>query len=112
MNLLNGERESAYDRNLRLWTGFVSRDEEECSVHDGSAIEHGGHQDVVSGAVDKRHVAAEVVSDLGLWVDVIVRSLRAKRFIAIGSRCRFVHGAVDFGIGIAQFDRDVPFQLS
>ena len=46
---------------LRLRARLVAGDEEEGGVHDGSAVEHRRHQDVVSRAVHERHVAHELV---------------------------------------------------
>lgn len=43
---------------LRLRARLVGGDEEERGVHDGGAVEHGRHEDVVTGAVDERDVAA------------------------------------------------------
>ena len=35
-------------RRLRLRAGLVGGDEQERAVHDGGAVEHGGHEDVVA----------------------------------------------------------------
>ena len=40
-------------RRLRLRTGFVTGNEEEGGVHDGSTRQHCGHENVVSGTVDE-----------------------------------------------------------
>lgn len=42
---------------LRLRTGFVTGDEEECSVHDCSSVKHCSHENVVSGTIDERDMA-------------------------------------------------------
>jgi hypothetical protein len=39
---------------LRLRTRFVGGDEEQSSVHHSGSVEHGGHQNVVTGAIDER----------------------------------------------------------
>lgn len=44
--------------SLGLRTGLVGGDEEESGVHDGSTVEHGGHENVVTGAIDKGDVTA------------------------------------------------------
>ena len=44
---------------LGLRTGFVPGDKQECSVHDGSTVEHGSHENVVSWTVDKGNVSNE-----------------------------------------------------
>lgn len=31
--------------------------QKECSVHHSGAVQHGGHQNVVTRAIDKRHVS-------------------------------------------------------
>jgi hypothetical protein len=36
----------------------ILTNQQESGVHDGGAVEHGGHENVVAGAVHKRHVAA------------------------------------------------------
>lgn len=46
-------------RRLRLGARLVGGDEEECGVHDGGTVEHGGHENVVTRAVDERDVAAD-----------------------------------------------------
>ena len=45
----------------RLWLGarFVTRDEKEGGVHDGSTVQHSGHQNVVARAVNERDMADE-----------------------------------------------------
>jgi len=43
---------------LWLRARLVAGDQQQRGVHDRGAVEHGGHQDVVAGAVDERHVTA------------------------------------------------------
>ena len=45
---------------LGLRTGFVTSDEEECSVHDCSSVKHCSHENVVSWTVDEGDVPEEV----------------------------------------------------
>jgi hypothetical protein len=47
-------------RRLRLWARLVRGDEKERGVHDRGAVQHGSHENVVSGAVDERDVADEL----------------------------------------------------
>lgn len=44
---------------LRLRTGLVAGDQEERRVHDGGSVQHGGHEDVVSGTIDETDVTDE-----------------------------------------------------
>ena len=115
-------------RCLRLGTGFVTSNEEEGGVHDGRTVEHGGHENVVTGTVDERHMSTEMIRNAGLFIckgigmgrstggveptlllvviivvviRVVVSSFRFRRRIAL----------VNFGIGVSQFDGDVALQL-
>jgi hypothetical protein len=42
---------------LRLRAGLVGGDQQHGSIHDGGAVEHRSHEDVVAGAVHKADVA-------------------------------------------------------
>lgn len=42
-------------------TGFVSGDEKESSVHDGCTGQHGGHENVVTGTIDKGDVSVFIL---------------------------------------------------
>jgi hypothetical protein len=44
-------------RRLGLWARLVRGDEKKRGVHDRGAVQHGSHENVVSGAVDERDVA-------------------------------------------------------
>lgn len=44
---------------LRLGAGLVARDQEQGGVHDGRPVQHGGHEDVVAGAVHEADVPDE-----------------------------------------------------
>lgn len=48
--------------SLGLRTGLVGGDKKEGGVHDRSTVEHGGHENVVTRAIDKGDVAARTVS--------------------------------------------------
>lgn len=41
-------------RSLRLRTGLVGSDQKQSCVHDSSTIQHGCHQNIVTGTIDKR----------------------------------------------------------
>lgn len=40
-------------RSLGLRAGFVTSNEKESGVHDGSSRQHGAHENIVTGAIDK-----------------------------------------------------------
>ena len=44
---------------LGLRAGLVAGDQKESRIHDGGAVKHGRHEDVVSGTVDEGHVAKQ-----------------------------------------------------
>jgi hypothetical protein len=44
-------------RCLRLRAGFISGDEEESGVHDGSTVQHRSHQNIVAGTIDEGDMA-------------------------------------------------------
>ena len=46
---------------LRLGTALVAGDEEQGGVHDGGAVQHGGHKNVVAGTIDKADVSHQTV---------------------------------------------------
>ena len=52
---------------LGLRARFVRGDEEKRGVHDRRAVQHGGHENVVAGAVDERDVADELHSVSAAW---------------------------------------------
>lgn len=54
-------------RGLRLGTSFVSGDEEKSRVHDGGAVQHGGHQDIVSGTVNEGDMTDEFHARSTAW---------------------------------------------
>mmetsp|Transcript_36647 Transcript_36647/g.79795 ORF Transcript_36647/g.79795 Transcript_36647/m.79795 type:complete len:350 (-) Transcript_36647:123-1172(-) len=91
---------------LRLRAGFVGGHEQQTRVHDCGAIQHGGHEHVVAGAVHETHVAFEQHQRVALFADGFgVLLAGAERLVALGFGA---DGAlVDFGIGLAEFDCDV-----
>ena len=42
---------------LRLRTRLVGRNEEESGVHDGGSVQHGRHENIVTGTIDERDVS-------------------------------------------------------
>ena len=84
-------------------------DEQERGVHDGGAVQHRGHQDVVTGAVDEadvtNQVVAEAVHDERVLLGRPHRGV-ARRPLALG-----VVAAVDLGVGIAELNGDVALEL-
>eukprot|EP00964_Phaeocystis_antarctica_P143977 scaffold109653_cov78-Phaeocystis_antarctica.AAC.2 len=82
---------------------------EQCGVHDSSAVKHGRHQNVVTGAVDERHVPHELIGPFALHNSVLggaaarqeVARARAKRVLAL----------VDLGVGVAKLDGNVTLQF-
>jgi len=124
---------------LRLRTRFVSGDEEQCGVHDGGAVQHRGHENVVARAVDEGYVSDELhaVSASGSFAGRIGFLVGAIRAIAARSRASFVFAFVylaekekssttqngkkkkekekpkrtHFGICVAELDRDVSDEL-
>lgn len=98
---------------LRLGTRLVAGDEQQGGVHDGGARQHGAHEDVVAGAVDKRDVALEAVGAraavaLALGVDLLLALVGA---VARRARALGVVALVDFGVGVAELDGDVALEL-
>ena len=49
-------------RCLRLRARLVPCNQQKCGVHDSGTVQHRGHENVVSGAVDERHMADELHS--------------------------------------------------
>ena len=96
-------------RSLRLGTRLIAGNEEQGSVHDGGPVQHGGHQDVVAGAVHEADVPHQVVLEPVHQEAVLLG--RAGRGVAHGSLALGVVGLVDLGVGVAELDRDVPLQL-
>mmetsp|Transcript_30724 Transcript_30724/g.92012 ORF Transcript_30724/g.92012 Transcript_30724/m.92012 type:complete len:240 (+) Transcript_30724:1019-1738(+) len=116
-------------RGLGLGARLVPGHEEEGGVHDGGAVEHGRHENVVAGAVDEGDVAAEAVGDSRLVVGKDVGVGRAaggvessQLLIFDGLLCIIACAIavllggegialVDLGVGVSQFDGNVPLQL-
>jgi hypothetical protein len=87
-------------RRLRLRARLVRGDEEKRGVHDRGAVQHGGHEDVMPGAVDERDVADELhpVSAPGSLAWRVVLLVRAMRAVVSRSRTRLVFAFVNLGV--------------
>ena len=111
-------------RGLRLGAGFVAGNEKKGGVHDGRAVEHGGHENVMTGTIHERHMPAQMVSHAGLFIckgigmgrstggveSTLLLVIVATRFLpALLFGCRT--SLVNFGIGVSQLDGDIPLQL-
>ena len=121
---------------LRLGAGFVPGDKEEGAIHDGGAIEHRGHEDIVAGTIDEGNVTAKMVGDIGFGIGKGVGMGRTTGSVQgvggsrnhFGSGFRFLRfffpasflgvrksgrwgSLVNLGIGISQLDGDVSFQF-
>mmetsp|Transcript_19175 Transcript_19175/g.31929 ORF Transcript_19175/g.31929 Transcript_19175/m.31929 type:complete len:348 (-) Transcript_19175:199-1242(-) len=100
-------------RCLRLRATFVGSNEEEGGIHDGSTVQHGGHEDIVSGTVDK----ADVTDELHLAVASLTRALgiinagTSKGLVAIRTGTAGVETLEDLCVGVTQFDGDVSLEL-
>lgn len=64
---------------LRLRTRFVGGNQKQRAVHDGSAVKHGGHQNIMTGAVHEGYVAHEVHGMPTLLARGVVLEKRAGR---------------------------------
>lgn len=54
-------------RSLGLRARLVGGNEEESGVHDGGSVQHGGHENIVTRAVDEGDVAVWVTRRSGRW---------------------------------------------
>ena len=92
---------------LGLGTSLVARDEQEGGVHDGRSIEHGGHENVVAGAIDETHVPPQLVRNAVFLERIGVgASLGAVRGLAFRGQA-----LVDLGVGVSQLDGNVALQF-
>ena len=81
----------------------------EGGVHDCGAVQHGGHEDVVAGAVDEADVPDQLVLEAVHHEGVLLAG--AHRGVAHGSLAPLVPRPVDLGVGVAKLDGDVSLQL-
>ena len=96
-------------RRLRLRARLVARDEEQRRVHDGRAVEHRRHQDVVARAVHEAHVPRERPARAVAVLERVGRRRAAAAEVAGPGPLR--DALVDLRVRIAQLDRDVALQL-
>ena len=99
---------------LRLRTGLVTRDEQKRAIHDGGAVEHGRHENIVPWAVDEGHVPHEghlLVLEPRDGARRGVGHRAAVRAVAVRPRARVVFALVDLRVCVAELDRDVAFEL-
>ena len=54
-------------RRLGLGASFVSGNEQQSGVHDRGTVQHGGHQNIVSGTIDERDVSDELHPVAATW---------------------------------------------
>jgi len=60
---------------LRLRVGLITSDEQQGSVHHCCTCQHGGHEGIVTGAIDERHMAHKhqvVIAALNGTLDYII----------------------------------------
>mmetsp|Transcript_5189 Transcript_5189/g.32578 ORF Transcript_5189/g.32578 Transcript_5189/m.32578 type:complete len:420 (-) Transcript_5189:290-1549(-) len=99
---------------LWLGAGFIGRNEQQRSIHDRGPVQHGSHENIVSRTVHERHVTQKFhpfTFPSGHFTHRIVFLAASVRPIALRSRARLVLALVDFCIGIAKLDGDIPFQF-
>lgn len=115
-------------RCLRLRARLVPCNQQKCGVHDGGTVQHRSHKNVVSGAVDERHMADQLhsVATAGAFARGVVLLVGAVGAIASWSWASLILALVDlynrsvswlrrvrvrathFCIRVAQLDGDVP----
>ena len=88
---------------LGLRTGFVTSDEEECSVHDCSSVKHCSHENVVSRTVNKGDMADELHTGVaaGAFAGRIVLLVGTVGPIAPWSRAGLVFALVNLRHGMS-----------
>ncbi len=52
---------------LWLWARLVTRDQKKGGVHNRSAVEHRGHQDVVTWTIDEGDMADKLHAGVAAW---------------------------------------------
>ena len=79
-----------------------------------SAVEHGGHENIVAGAIHERHVAHELhllVLESRHGARGGVGHGAAVGAVAVRPRARVVLALVDLRVGVAELDCDVALEL-
>ena len=87
--------------------------EEKDGVHDSGAVQHGGHENVVTRTVDERDVSEELelAAAAGSVARELVLFVAARRAVAARPRTLLVVALVDLGVGVAELDGDVALLL-
>ena len=100
-------------RRLRLGTRLVTGNQEEGSVHDRCAVQHGGHENIVTWAIDERDMTQQVHLACaarhgtgGVWL--LVRGIAV---VALWARAVLILTPVDLGVRVTQLDRNIPHKL-
>jgi len=109
---------------LRLWTRFIPGDEEQCSIHDSSTVQHGSHKNIVTWTVDKRYMSKEMHCATTAWTLTgwIVFLTRGIWSIASRPRTCFVIAFIylpsakpahlrNLGVCISKFNGDVSLNF-
>lgn len=52
---------------LGLGTRLVASNQKECGIHNGGSVQHGGHKNVVTGAIDERNVTNQLEATSARW---------------------------------------------
>jgi len=88
---------------------IIITDEKQCCVHDRGSVEHGSHEDIVTGAIDKTDVTNQIVPEPIQDERVLLGRPHGRvtgRPLALG-----VVAAIHLCVGVTQLDGDVPLQL-
>ena len=73
---------------LGLRAGLITSNKEESSIHDCGTVEHGGHQDIVTGTIDEGNVTLKTKSTSATLTRAgnVVLLVGAVGAVALGSR--------------------------
>lgn len=83
--------------------------EKEGSIHHSGPIQHGGHKNVVPGAVDEADVSHELVLEAVHGKCVLLAGAHGS--VAYWSLTSLVKAPINLRIGVTKLDGDVPLQL-
>ena len=83
--------------SLWLRACLIAGDEEKSSIHDGSTVKHGGHENVVTGAIDERDMANELHTRVTArtFAGRVVFLVRTVRLVTTWPRAGLVFALVD-----------------
>lgn len=96
-------------RSLRLRAALVTCNQQECCIHYSSTVEHGSHENIVAGAVNKGDVATELPGSLLILEDVSGVGAAGSEGTGFGAVRRDT--LVNLGIGISELDGNVTLKL-